>query len=233
VESQLLSGFELQAPKVYPTAQRGGLGSLPRVDREGTWEKGGAVHDPGSATDSRKHRRDSYSLTRLGIPTTSLCVIQQSRSLFTPEPTVLRSCPVSFKKSSSTDAKRPVQRAQTGSEPGTARKAVCFEGCVIRQSSAESPLAPLLPAGRDEGQSLTKCPAARRRAAEEQGRHAAQAAFTGTLQVARASVINMAEDVTSLICFELVASKEQLSHAGKNTLKLKCLSRASLFHQDQ
>lgn len=147
--SQVLS---YRNARCTPKPRGDAWGACQMVDRERTWEKAGTTYDPGSAMDSHEHRQDSYSITTRGMTMTLLCSIWQRKPLLTPEPTVLRSCPVSFKKTSRTDPKRPTQRAHACSEAWHGSQS-CLQGRVICESSRKSPSAFLLPAGRDKGQS--------------------------------------------------------------------------------
>lgn len=154
------------------------------------------------------------------------------KSLLAPEPTVLRSCLVSFKKTSSTDSKKPMQRAHWLQSLAQIAKLFALQGCVICKSSAESPLASLLPAGRDKGQSCWAVPSSRSPSLNVLWIHRELPRSTGgmqheqrmhsyPLQLAGAQAINTAENFTSWICFEPITSKEQLYHAGERYPQIK------------
>lgn len=105
-------------------------------------------------------------------------------------------------------------------------------GCVIFKSSAESPLASLLPAGRDKGQSCWAVPSSRSPSLNVPWIHRELLRSTGGMQheqrmhsyplwLAGAQAINTDENFTSWICFEPITSKEQFYHAGKRYPQVK------------
>lgn len=111
-------------------------------------------------------------------------------------------------------------------------KLFALQGCVICKSSAESPLASPLPAGRDKGQSSWAVPSScspwpnilwihGELLRSKGGMQRERRMHSYPLQVTGAQVINTAENFTSLICFEPVTSKEQLYHAGRRYPQVK------------